>query len=128
MKINELISKKIYLFSGISFLINIFLLGIILGHGFKKDFSKNMPFPPHPEFENNSFNNTIKEAENRIESALLKEPYSKQEVLDALNKFDTVMSDLRKNIHERIASEAEKLPPKDRLKLLPRKRHSRRQF
>lgn len=126
MVINELIKNKFYIFFGISFLINIFLLGLIVGNGLKKDFPRNMHFPTPPEFDHSSsLNQTLKDVEKNIEMTLLKEPYNKQEVIAALNKFDAVMAEFRKNIHERIADDAEKLPPKERLKLLPRRRHRR---
>ena len=83
------------------------------------------PMPPEPPkglftFEEMQQHHEIMgQARASLEKELLKEPYSKEGVINEFEKFDEKMNLMRDLLHIRIAEMAEKLAPKDRLKLLP---------
>jgi len=125
MEINKNWSHKIIMLLSVSIIANIFLIGILIGQHLRR-----MPFPPPHHGDPRLFvgeefkkiDEKIRSNEKQIEAALLKEPYDKQAVLNALEKFDEQMKEVRNVLHQRIADEAAKLPPTERLKLLPGRR------
>ena len=117
-------TKRIIAILSVSVIANVLFIGILIGHGLRG----GMPFPPrHHGGEGRLFakedfrkiDNKIKENEKGVEEALLKEPYDKKAVLMALEKFDEQMRAMRSEFHQKIADEAAKLPPNERLRLLP---------
>jgi len=129
MEMNKKWTRWLILILSVSVFTNILLIGVFMGQ-----FLRGMPFPPPPMsqderrmlFTGHEFkriDGKIRNEGKKVEEALLKEPYDKRAVLDALAKFDKQMEEMRDMLHQRIADEAAKLPPNERLKLLPGRRH-----
>ncbi len=125
MEINKSWTRSVLILLSVSVVANIFLVGILVGQRLRE-----LPFPPrhgeaHRLFMGDEFkkiDEKIIKNQKQVEAVLLKEPYDKQAVLNALDNFDEQMKELKKLFHQRIADEAAKLPPEERLRLLPGRR------
>lgn len=123
----------------ISLIANALLLGLILGKGFGCDMDcrgncmrDKMPFCQKDDCKSHDFmkrhkkDPEMREAHENVKKAMLAEPYDKQAVLKAFEELDNKMQVVKKEFYTKIADEAEKLEPEERLKLLPSKKHDKK--
>jgi len=106
--------KKVAIGLSISIVLNLLFIGIFVGQQMHMGHNR---FMQKAEIE--AFHQKIEQSEKMVEAAMLKDPYDKQAVLDALNAFDMQTQEIRTAFHKKIADEAASLPPQERLKLIP---------
>lgn len=109
-------SEKLNVCLMISVVFNVLLLGIVVGHllYFTNKDKIIITAPSEIPLE-------IKTAKDDVIKALQKDPYNKDEVLQAFSKLRTMTNEKQERLHNKIADDASKLPPKERHKLLTKK-------
>lgn len=125
MEVNKRNFRKVVIGLWASIILNLLFVGVFAGRQLHRahlmSLHKNVYNRLMQKEEIDAYHEKRQQSEQRIEQAMLKEPYDKQAVLDALNSFDVQMQELRSTFHKRIADEAATLPPEERLKLIPEK-------
>jgi hypothetical protein len=125
MEMNKRNSKKVIIGLWISVVLNMLFVGVFIGQRLHMvhfiSSHKNVYNRLMQKDEIEAFHKKMEQSEKEIEKAMLKEPYDKQAVLDALKAFDAQTQEIRTAFHAKIAEEAANLPPEERLKLIPGK-------
>ena len=114
-------NKKLIIILGTSIILNALFAGIMIG---KQTHKMRRDTPPRPEFklltkqESEQHRAVIDTAKKELENVFLQKEYDRSKGMVALEEFDIKLKPLKIFMYNKIAIKAEKLAPKERIRLL----------